>query len=155
VKSDTLRTIIGFSLIVIILVGWQVLYKPKPRAAATPPVTEPAEVAPETTAAEPPKPVAPPALAPIVPGAAGPESTVALENDVMRLELSSYGGTVKSAWLKKFDADMIPSGTPLLGTTVLVAGGALDVSSTPMQVTADESSATFTVKDDSLTITKT
>ena len=153
-KPDTLRMIIGFALIVVILIGWQILFKPKPRPQPAPVAAAPAP--PETAAAAEPKPAATPVLAPVKPASeAAPESTVVLENDVLRLELSSYGGTVKSAELKRFAADVVPPGEPLFGTTVLRADDALDISSTPMQVTGDDTSVTFTLKVDSLTVRKT
>src|SRR5512139_2654981 len=97
-KPDTLRMIIGFALIVVILIGWQILFKPKPRPQPAPVAAAPAPAPLETAAAAQPKPAATPVLAPVKPASeAAPESTVVLENDVLRLELSSYGGTVKSA----------------------------------------------------------
>ena len=57
-KPDTLRMIIGFALIVVILIGWQILFKPKPRPQPAPVAAAPAP--PETAAAAEPKPAATP-----------------------------------------------------------------------------------------------
>ncbi|MBM3313457.1 membrane protein insertase YidC [candidate division WOR-3 bacterium] len=155
-KSDStsLTTIIGFALIAAILIGSQFLLRPKQAQTQAPaPAAPPAETA-ETTPA-------PAALTPVTPilaprsGEAVPESSVVLENELLRLEFSNVGGTVKSAWLKRYQAEVVPANQSLLATAVRLPAGWLDAAGTAMQVAGSDSSVTFTARTDSLTLTKT
>jgi YidC/Oxa1 family membrane protein insertase len=158
-KSDStsLTTIIGFVLVAVILIGSQFLLRPKrtaPQPVATPvqPQPQPAETTRPSVPA--PVPAAPPTLAPLKAEAA-PESIVVLENDLLRVEFSNIGGAITSARMKKYDADIVPSGKYLLGTAVLLPQGWFSTAATPMRVASTDSSVTFTARADSLTLTKT
>ncbi len=166
--SNSLTTIIGFVLVAVILIGSQMLLKPKrpqPQPAATPAQAQPQPA--ETAGGRPPASASqssvpnPQSLTPgpalLAPLSAEPvpESIVVLENALLRVEFSNIGGTVKSALLKKYDAEVVPSGKYLLGTAVLLPQGWFNAAGTPMRVAATDSSVTFTARADSLTITKT
>jgi len=155
--SSQLTTIIGFVLVAVILIGSQILLRPKPPASqpAAAPVQPQAQPA-QTT--QPPAPVAEPApAAALAPLSAEParESIVVLENDLVRVEFSSIGGTVKSARMKKYAAELVPAGKNLLGTHLLLPQGWLDATGAPMQVAATDSSVSFTMHADSLTLART
>ena len=165
--SSTRTTIIGFVLVAVILILSQMLLRPRPappKPAET--ATQPAPPA-ESVRAEPPaagsqpsapspQPLAPsPALLAPLAAEPAPESVVALENDLVKIEFSSIGGVVKSVWLKKYKADIVPSGTGLLGTALALPQGWVSTGATPMQVAATDSSVSFTARADSLTLTKT
>jgi YidC/Oxa1 family membrane protein insertase len=165
--SSSRTTIIGFVLVAVILIGSQMLLKPrqappKPAETATQPAPPAESIRAESPAAgsQPsapsPQPLAPvPALLAPLAAEPAPESIVVLENDLLRVEFSNIGGVVKSVWLKKYKAEIVPSGKDLLGTAVLLPEGWFSTAATPMQVAATDSSVTFTARADSLTITKT
>jgi YidC/Oxa1 family membrane protein insertase len=155
--SSSMTTIIGFVLVAVILIVSQMFLRP--RQAPPKPASAPVEAQPEpaeTTQPEVPvpEPAAPPTLAPLAFEPA-PESTVVLENDLLRAEFSSIGGSIKSALLKKYNAQLVPENTHLLGTSVLLPQGWFDAAGTPMQVTATDTTVTFTARAESLTLTKT
>jgi len=155
--SNSLTTIIGFVLVAVILIGSQLLLRPKrtqpqPAAAPVQAQPQPVETAPPVVPA--PVPAAARTLAPLSAEAA-PESVVVLENSLLRVEFSSIGGAVKSALLKKYNAEVVPAGEYLLGTAVLLPQGWFSTVATPMRVSANDSSVTFTARADSLTLTKT
>lgn len=155
-KSDTLRMVVGFALIVAILVGWQVLFKPKARQQSIPRPVPSQNQPPETTAARQEAPEPQPTLAPVLPRAELiPESTVTLENRLMRLAFSNVGGTLKSIRLKGFRAELVPEGKSLFSTTLLVPQGEMNLAATPMRVTASDTSVTFSFKAESLSFAKT
>ncbi len=152
--SNTLTTIIGFVLIAVILIGSQMLLKPK-RAAVQPPVATPVQA--PAQPAETTRPAAPeptPVLAPLKAEPAA-ETTVVLQNDLLRVEFTNVGGAIKSARLRKYDADIVPSDKSLLGTALLLPQGWVSLAATPMRVSATDSSVAFTTRAESLTVTKT
>ncbi|HTW90793.1 MAG TPA: membrane protein insertase YidC [bacterium] len=153
--SSTLSTIIGFVLVAAILILSQMFLRPRqapPAPAAAPALQQ----------AQPNETIQPAQAAPtggqsltalsFVPA---PESLVTLQNDLLRVQFSSVGGTVKSAFLKKYRADLVPSGQDLLGTELILPQGCVSTDAVPMQVAATDSSVTFTARSDSLTLTKT
>ncbi len=151
-KSDTTRTVIGFALIILILVGWQFLFRPKPRPVAPAPA-----VAAETAAAEPQPAVPapdPPARAP-APAAPLPETTLVLENDLIRLEFTSLGGAVRSAYLKRYAAELVPAGSTLFGLGLHTAAGYLPPDRLPMTATGNDTSITFTWSSDTDAVSRT
>ena len=156
-ESNSLTTIIGFVLVAVILIGSQLLLRPKrtqPQSAVAPTPVQPQPAGTAQPAASAVVPTAAPTLAPLSAEPAR-ESVVVLENSLLRVEFSSFGGTVKSALLKKYDAEIVPSGKYLLGTDLLLPQGWFSTAGTPMQVAATDSSVTFTARTDSLTLTKT
>jgi YidC/Oxa1 family membrane protein insertase len=155
VKSDNLRMIIGFAIIAVILIGSQFLLRPRRPAQ---PAAQPATSAmPAETAAAPAETTAPapaPVLA-LIPAATVPETTVVLENKALRVEFTNLGGAIKSVLVKKYSAELVPPGATLLGASLLLADGPRSLDKTPMQVSATESTVTFTARAESLTITRT
>jgi YidC/Oxa1 family membrane protein insertase len=154
--SSTLTTVIGFVLVAAILILSQIFLRPR---------TAPPKQSPTPTEQVQPSPVAQPAspeLAPtpkqsLVPLVTQPvpESIVALENDLVRIEFTNVGGAIRSAWMKKYRAEVVPQGKNLLGTAVELPLGWVSADATPMQVTRTDSSVTFSARTESLTITKT
>lgn len=160
-NKDTLRMVIGFGIVLVILIVWQMAFRPKPRPAAPAPVAAdtvvPAPV--ETAAAEP---EAAPArdTAPALPAAlradsAVPARTEVLENDFLRAEFSSIGGGLTSCRLKKYDAELVPEGEMLFPAGLWTENAALDLSAVPMRVSAGRDSVSFSSGDESLGITRT
>ena len=70
----------------------------------------------------------------LIPLSAAPESIVTLENDLVRIQFTSIGGAVRSVWLKKYKAEIVPQGRELLGTAVELPQGWVGTSATPMRV---------------------
>ncbi|MEO0067587.1 MAG: YidC/Oxa1 family insertase periplasmic-domain containing protein [candidate division WOR-3 bacterium] len=105
-SSDSLRMIIGFALIMVILILWQVLL-PQRRQPVSQPQPAPAVGEPETVA-----------VAAVLKPAEFivPETTFFLENQFLRLELSSRGGAIKSCYLKKYSVQLVPEKQTILGT---------------------------------------
>lgn len=139
-KSDTVRMIVGFVLVVAILIVWQLLVPARRRPAPAQPAAAPAE----TAAAAPVEvPTEPAPVPPTASPAAVPETTVVLENELLRVELTSAGGAVKAATLRKYGCQLVPETTPLLGTVVEYAGRSWDLSRLPGSVVVGDRSATF------------
>ncbi len=162
-SKDTMRMMIGFGVIVVILIIWQFAFRPKPRPQAQAPVPVAAETtAVETVAAEPavePEPVEPePVPAPpvrLTAAAAESETTLVLENDLIRLEFTNRGGAVSSARLKQYDAELVPEGGTLLSTALLLPSGPVSLRDVLMHARGDDYSVTFTAQVESLDFTKT
>ena len=159
--SSTTTTIIGFVLVAAILILSQIFLRPKaapPQQAAAPAQptqTQPAQPTLGGPSAAPAlQPTAAPSLVPLAAEPA-PESIVTLENELLRVELTSVGGAVRSIWMKKYGAEVVPADKELLGTMLELPSGWVSTAATPMQVAADDGSVTFTARTDSLTLTKT
>jgi YidC/Oxa1 family membrane protein insertase len=154
--SSTLTTVIGFALVAAILILSQIFLRPKqapPKQTQGP--TEQAESAPAVQPApQEIEPVQTQSLVPL-PVAPVPESVVTLENDLVRVEFTNLGGSIRSAWMKKYKAEVVPQGENLLGTAIELPQGWVSTDATPMQVTRTDSSVTFTASAESLTLTKT
>ena len=157
--SSTLTTVIGFALVAAILILSQIFLRPKQSpsqpAAPAPQPTQPTETI-----------QSPPTFAPALAPAQGspfpalafepaPESVVTLENDLVRVEFTSVGGEIRSAWMKRYRAELVPQGRSLLGTALELPLGWVSTEATPMEVTRTDSSVTFTARADSLTLMKT
>ncbi len=157
-KDDTFRTVIGFALILLILVGWQMLFRPRPRPVVpAAPATEPAPV---ESAPTPPK-AAPAAILPETgqpaarPQPAFRETTYVLENARLRLEISSLGGAVRSARLKRYDAELVPDGAALFGLGLLTPAGYLPPDLLPMDAVVDDTSLVLNYSSGEITLTRT
>ncbi|HDQ99677.1 MAG TPA: membrane protein insertase YidC [candidate division WOR-3 bacterium] len=161
-NKDTLRMAIGFAVIVGILIIWQIAFRPTPPA--------PAPVAAEATPGEPAAETAPPVLTPTpveaesppepsAPAAfafePAPDTTVTLENDVLRLTFSSTGGALRSAWLKEYDAELVPEGALLFSAGLETPDGRVGLAEAPFRVRAERMSVTFSVGDDSFGLERT
>ncbi len=159
-NRDTLRMVIGFGVIVAILIIWQVAFRPKPKPRPVP-VDTTEQVTKDTLPApaveEPPeeKTPEPSGVTPLVIDSTATETTVVLENDVLRLEFTSMGGALRSAWLKKYEAELVPQGKTLFSTDLLLAAGPVSLAGTVMDSRATGSSVTFSVRTESLSLTKT
>ncbi len=153
--SSTLTTVIGFVLVAAILILSQIFLRPKAPPRPDPAPTEQAQPA---QAVQPPPQEVEPAqkqsLTPLV-SESVPESLVTLENDLLRVEFTNVGGAIRSAWMKKYQAEIVPPGGNLLGTSVELPLGWVSTEATTMQVTRTDSSVTFSASTESLTITKT
>jgi len=156
-SKDTLRMVIGFGVIVVILIVWQFVFRPKPRPqpAATPVPAETTAV--DTTAAPEPAALEPEPAAPVrltaAPAAA--ETTLVLENDLLRLEFTNRGGALKSALLKKYHAELVPEGATLLSTGLVLPAGPVSLGDVLLNARGDASSVTFWTQVESLDFTKT
>jgi YidC/Oxa1 family membrane protein insertase len=113
--STETRSLLAAVLCLLVIAAWSLIYKPpqpapvKPSPVATSPVT-PAPAAPSQPAAKISKAPAAPA-APITIRAAGEESTIVIESDLYRVEISNRGAVVRSWLLKKFTDDNTPPRT--------------------------------------------
>jgi YidC/Oxa1 family membrane protein insertase len=159
--SSTLTTVIGFVLVAAILILSQIFLRPrtqppKPASATAQPTqqqpAQPAQAA--QPAAQELEPVQTPSLLPLSVEPV-PESVVTLENDLVRVEFTNLGGSIRSAWMKKYKAEVVPQGKNLLGTAIELPQGWVSTDATTMQVTRTDSSVTFTARADSLTLVKT
>ena len=159
--SSTLTTVIGFALVAAILILSQIFLRPKtqpPKPAAAPAQqSQPQQIQPSQAAQPATQALEPAQTQSLIPLLAAParESIVTLENDLVRVEFTSVGGAIRSVWMKKYKAEVVPQGQNLLGTAVELPAGWVSTAATPMQVMATNSSVTFTVRADSLTLVKT
>src|ERR1700719_1357489 len=114
--STEMRSLLAAVLCLIVIAGWSLIYKPpqpqpppaNPAAVTTNPVA-PASVAPSTSSPGAGKGAAP--AAPVTMRAANAESSVVIESDLYRVEISNRGGVVRSWQLKKFTDDNKPPRT--------------------------------------------
>jgi len=154
-SKDTIRMIIGFGVIVVILIVWQTAFRPKPGPRQPVPV-DTAPVAPDTAAepqpVEEPEPKPAPAL---VLDTSVTETSTVLENDFVRFEFTNIGGALKSAWLKRYNTDLVPEGRTLFSTVLLTADGPVDLSGTALPSRSAATSVTYTVTTESISLTKT
>jgi YidC/Oxa1 family membrane protein insertase len=112
--STEMRSLLAAVLCLIVIAGWSLIYKPQqpppasPATATTYPVPS-APVAPSTSAPATGKAAAP--AAPVTIRAASAESSVVIESDLYRVEVSNRGGVVRSWQLKRFTDDYKPPRT--------------------------------------------
>jgi YidC/Oxa1 family membrane protein insertase len=155
-SKDTIRMIIGFGVIVVILIVWQMVFRPKPKPPQPVPVDSAAQVAPDTAAK--PQPVEKPEPEPIpalVLDTSVTETVTVLENDHVRFEFTNVGGALKSARLKHYQADLVPGDRPLFSTVLLTPGGPVDLAGTALPVRSTRTSVTYSIATESLSFTKT
>jgi len=134
--------LIGFALIMVILILWQLLL-PSRRQPAPQPQPAPAAVAPETVSLQP---VSEPERI-IIPPVGVKETTLILENELLRIELTSIGGAIKSCYLKKYSVRLIPDGQTILGNQELT-------NLTPVDCRLSDSSVCFTYNTPQGTLSK-
>jgi len=110
--NDTKRMIVAFVAIMAILIVWQMLTPKRTNKPITSKPTETTQSQPasETQVQTTPSQITPPQK-PIQ-----PETEFTLENKLMRIVFSSFGGTVKSIYLKKYEAELVPSNSLILET---------------------------------------
>jgi YidC/Oxa1 family membrane protein insertase len=112
--STEMRSLLAAVLCLIVIAGWSLIYKPpqppppNPAPATTYPVP-PAPAAPSTSAPATGKAATP--AAPVTMRAASAESSVVIESDLYRVEISNRGGVVRSWQLKRFTDDNKPPRT--------------------------------------------
>ena len=114
--STEMRSLLAAVLCLVVIAGWSLIYKPpqppqplaKPVAATTNPVA-PAPAVPSTSVPGAGKAAA--SAAPVTMRAASAESSVVIESDLYRVEISNRGGVVRSWQLKKFTDDHKPPHT--------------------------------------------
>ena len=115
--STEMRTLLAVVLCLFVLGGWALLNKPpqqppaKPAAVAvaTNPVSPPAQGTAPASAPAAKKPATP--VAPVSVRAASAESSIVIESDLYRVQISNRGGVVRSWQLKKFTDDNKPPRT--------------------------------------------
>ena len=114
--STEMRSLLAAVLCLVVIAGWSLIYKPpqqpqtpaKPAAVPANPVA-PAPGAPSTSVPGAGK--AASSAAPVTMRAASAESSVVIESDLFRVEISNRGGVVRSWQLKKFTDDNKPPRT--------------------------------------------
>ncbi len=107
---DNLRLILLFALAAVLLLIYQAWMADYGGAREPPAVAEAPEHAasstpegiPQVPAAAPHQPTSTPTLAPTTTGEADQGSTISVDTDVLRLEISPRGGTIESIWLKNY-----------------------------------------------------
>lgn len=112
--SDTKRMVIAFLVIMVILFVWQWL-TPKRQMPQTNTTSVETNQTVMPIAKEPPRLIEPKQTSqkPVE-----PEIEVALENKFIKIIFSSFGGTIKSVYLKKYQAELIPANSTVLQTTL-------------------------------------
>ena len=112
--STEMRSLLAAVLCLVVIAGWSLIYKPpqpptpNPAAVTTNPVAPPPG-APSTSTPGAVKVAAP--AAPVTMRGASAESSVVIESDLYRVEISNRGGVVRSWQLKKFTDDHKPPRT--------------------------------------------
>lgn len=163
-SKDTLRMAIGFVVIIAILIVWQTAFRPASPAPVSPVVQEDTvaykeprpEAAPEPeTQIQPEEPEVETRAQAVIADETVPDTTVVLENGVLRLTFSSVGGAVSSAWLKKYEAELVPEGGMLFTAGLFGAEGEPDLSRTRFRVRVEGTTVVFDAGDDSIGLTRT
>src|ERR1019366_3333883 len=112
--ATEMRSLLAAVLCLVVIAGWSLIYKPpqpspaKPAAVTTNPVA-PAPGTPPTSVPGAGK--AASSAAPVTMRAASAESSVVIESDLYRVEISNRGGVVRSWQLKRFTDDHKPPHT--------------------------------------------
>jgi YidC/Oxa1 family membrane protein insertase len=91
----------------------------------------------------------------VLEGPLAPETTLTLGNDFLELDFTSTGGALTRIHVRKYNAELIPPGQSLLGTTLLLPEGPRGLSAAPMSATTTDSSVTFTLATGTLTVART
>jgi YidC/Oxa1 family membrane protein insertase len=109
--STEMRSLLAAVLSLVVIAGWALIYKPPPQPPAKPAAVTTNPVAPAPgapTASVPGAGKAASSAAPVTMRAASAESSVVIESDLYRVEISNRGGVVRSWQLKKFTDDHKP-----------------------------------------------
>ncbi len=115
--SMEMRSLLAAVLCLFVIAGWSMFYKPQqpPVPPAKPAVTTPSPVAPAAGTPSPSSVTGPgkaaASAAPVTMRAATTESSVVIDSDLYRVEISNRGGVVRSWQLKKFTDDSKPPRT--------------------------------------------
>lgn len=152
-KSDTVRTAVVFGIMLLALLLWSAL-SPRTRPRATKP-TQPAlaaaVLASAPTAATANQQKIPPTPAPVGTGVST-DTSVTLENELLRVRITSAGGGFTSILLKRYRAELVIPSTSLLATRPIIthnstaselAPETLSLASVPVQTVATENRAEF------------
>lgn len=117
--SDTTRMLIGFVLIMLVLFVWQAFM---PRTTAPRPTPSiPNLDTTQSTIKSPSENYSAKEIKPKkTPSTILPETTVVLENNVMRLVFTNYGASIKSVFLKKYAVELVPNQTYILETPIFI-----------------------------------
>lgn len=108
-NSENLRMLVGFAIIMLILILWQLLL---PSRTRTTPAPAPAPVESVTPDSQPQTPI----LTTISePEYEYPETSFTLSNQVLEVVLSSRSAAIKSCYLKNYRVQLIPEGHTILG----------------------------------------
>jgi YidC/Oxa1 family membrane protein insertase len=139
--NDTRRFLLAFLLVLIILFLWTALPGLNRRRAQPTPAQPPAAAGQPTRippAASAPAPVVKAPAAPTV-----PERLDTLENAVLRAVFSSHGGTIRSVWLKRYRAELVPAESRSAGIGLLTGDDYRDLSDVAMNVVRTESTVEY------------
>ncbi len=114
--NDTTRLIIAFVLVMVVLFVWQSL-TPKRQAKIIPiqTRTDTIQTPIQTSQPSPQSTITTPQTIP------ASEKEVALENDKFKIIFSTFGGTIKSVYLKKYKAELVPASSYILETKLITA----------------------------------
>ncbi len=112
--NDTTRIIIAFALIMLVLLGWQVI-TPKRKPAQVPVATTATETTKTNVQPTPYIPSSQTQVSQILPVT---ETENVLENSKIKITFSSLGGTIKSVYLKKYHAELVPANAHILQTQI-------------------------------------
>jgi len=153
-NRDTVRMAIGFAVIVAILIAWQLMFRPEARRQAAPVVAVDTLVQSDGPVAVPAEHVAS-GVPVLFSSATPPETSVVIENELLRVTFSSVGGAISSAYLKRDHADLVPSNGLIFTPGLVTERGHLDLARTPFHVRVDSGRVTLTAGDDSIGMTRT
>ncbi len=102
------RALLAALLSLVVVVGWQLLFAPKPPIRPAQPAPAQATTQPPAAAPAAPEPQPAAAAAPIPAKAAAGEKTIVVENGLYRVVLSNRGAVVRSWQLKRYTDDHKP-----------------------------------------------
>lgn len=109
-NSDNMRMIIGFVIIMVILIIWQMLLTPRTRT-----VSGQKPQAPESITSEPVLEPTPFLLKTPPSQELARETTFILENELLRVSITSLAGAINSCSLKNYGVQLVPEGQSILG----------------------------------------
>jgi YidC/Oxa1 family membrane protein insertase len=146
--DDTRRLLIAFLLVFVLLFAWSII---SARNKPQPPATVPAPVA-----AAPVQPAPVPSPRPEVPPAPKlPELLDTLQNAKLRIVFSSYGGTIRSVWLKDYRVELVPDGSRIAGLGLLDGKDYADLSDRDLSVCRMGDTLQYTGRVGDLNVTRT
>jgi YidC/Oxa1 family membrane protein insertase len=139
--GDSRRLLLAFLLILGLLFLWTVFTgkrKPEAKSAAPVPTQSTGTPAPAQSPAAAVPTVAPPRQS------LQPELTETLDNAQLRVVISSKGGAIRSAWLKRYRVELVPAGTHFGGLSLIRDQGLLDLTGLDFELCRDGAELTGT-----------
>lgn len=152
--QDSKRIIIAFAIVFFVLIVWQFIFRPKPTVRPQVDLTEPEKietaVVPETSKKE----VKTSSKIEKLSKETIPEIETVLENPELRVILTNQGGTIKSVFLKKHKAELVPDDARLFSTIIQTEQEKWDLTDLMMKTKATDSTVEYETKLPGLTIKK-